>query len=214
MAHRRRHVVSLTPILLLVVACGSTGSSSTDAGATTPPPGGSPTAPVSSSAAPTDAPAGTGGGSITFEEYAALFCSAFAAMDRAVGNPDTGSGSERSRALDAAVAARNGAAAGPLAAAITADLEAARRDAALAGAGWPSARPLMAHFDRLMRAFQAYVAVKLAIAEGRPDAGEPQAAFEAAGGLDAWSGLIETYGQIVRPPGNSDPCPTISYIRP
>lgn len=213
MAHRRLAVAWPIAFVLLAVACSSSGPSNPGADPITPAPSGAPAVPGRSGEA---SPASSApiGGSITFDEYAALFCGAFAAMDRAVGNPDTGSGSARSRALDAAMAARDGAAARPLAAAITADLEAARGDAALAGAGWPSARPLMAHVDRLMRAFEAQVAVKLAIAEGRPDPGEPQAAFEAAGGLEAWSGLFDTYGQVVRPPGNTAPCPTISYIRP
>lgn len=214
MAHRRPAGVWLNLVVLFAVACGSTGPSKADAAWIPPPPSGSQIAPGRSVAAPSDTPSPAGVGSIPFVEYAALYCDAFESMDRAVGNPDTASGSERSRALDAAVLARDAAASGPLAASIIADLEVARRQAALAGAGWPSARPFMAHFDRLILAFQAQVAAKLAIAEGRSEAGEPQAAFEAAGGLDAWFGFQRTSGQVDRPPGGTEPCLSVPYVTP
>ena len=50
----------------------------------------------SAPAAPSLAPA-------TFEEFAVHACDAFAAMFRAVGNPDAGSDSELSKSLDEAV---------------------------------------------------------------------------------------------------------------
>jgi hypothetical protein len=59
----------------------------------------------------------------SYEGFATHFCSAFEAMFKAVGNPDTDSGSELSKALDSAVAAHDGPAADRLAAQITAELE-------------------------------------------------------------------------------------------
>ena len=67
----------------------------------------------------------------SFEGYAVAFCSAWAALFRAVGNPDTAEGSVLSKALDEAVAAQDGTKAEQLAAQITQDLESGRRDVAV-----------------------------------------------------------------------------------
>ena len=53
----------------------------------------------------------------SFDDYALAFCSAWASLFHAVGNPDTAEGSELSKALDAAVTAHDGARAAQLAAA-------------------------------------------------------------------------------------------------
>lgn len=150
---------------------------------------------------PTPVPAAT-----SFEEYAAGFCTAFKAMFRAVGNPDTGEGSVLSKALDSAVAAKDGAAAEPLAAQIAAELEAGRRSATQAG-GWPPAAQTAAQLDRVLAAFEAMTAAKVAVANGAADAADPQTAFEQAGGVEAWTAMFEAYAAIgaQRPP-DVHPC--------
>ena len=72
----------------------------------------------------------------TFEEFATNACDAFDAMFRAVGNPDTGTDSELSKALDEAVQRGDPAEAGRLAEAITIELESGRQAASQAAA-WP-----------------------------------------------------------------------------
>ena len=62
----------------------------------------------------------------TFEEFATDACDAFEAMFRAVGNPDAGTDSELSKALDEAVQRGDPAEAGRLAEAITVELESGR----------------------------------------------------------------------------------------
>ena len=83
----------------------------------------------SAPAAPSLAPA-------TFEEFATNACDAFEAMFRAVGNPDAGTDSELSKALEEAVQRGDPAEAGRLAEAITVELESGRQAASRAAA-WP-----------------------------------------------------------------------------
>ena len=70
----------------------------------------------------------------TFEEFATNACDAFEAMFRAVGNPDAGTDSELSKALDEAVQRGDPAEAGRLAEAITVELESGRQSASRAAA--------------------------------------------------------------------------------
>jgi len=126
----------------------------------------------------------------SFEGYAAHFCSAFDAMFKAVGNPDTAMGSQLSKALDSAVAAQDGPAADRLAAQITAELESGRREVS-AAAGWAPAAAMMTQLDRVFVAFEAMTTAKAAKARGEPDAVDPQAAFEQAGGVEAWFAMFD-----------------------
>ncbi len=126
----------------------------------------------------------------SFEEYASSFCSAWEALFRAVGNPDTAAGSVLSKALDEAVTANNGPEAERLATEITAALESGRGYAAVAG-GWSPAAPAMTQMNRLFVAFEAMIAAKAAAATGEPGAVDPQAAFEQAGGVEAYFAMIE-----------------------
>jgi len=126
----------------------------------------------------------------SFDEYATAFCAAWAALFTAVGNPDTAEGSVLSKALDEAVAAENRPEAERLAAEITAGLESGRRHARVAGA-WPPAAPAMAEFDRVFVAFEAMIAAKAAAATVTADPVDPQAAFEQAGGVEAYFAMIE-----------------------
>jgi hypothetical protein len=125
-----------------------------------------------------------------FDEYATAFCAAWAALFTAVGNPDTAEGSVLSKALDDAVAAENRPEAERLAAEITAGLESGRRHAKVAG-GWPPAAPAMVEFDRVFVAFEAMIAAKAAAATVTADPVDPQAAFEQAGGVEAYFAMIE-----------------------
>jgi hypothetical protein len=125
----------------------------------------------------------------TFEEFAADACDAFEAMFRAVGNPDAGTDSELSKALDEAVQRGDPAEAGRLAEAITVELESGRQSASLA-AGWPPGFAMMSQLDRVLLAFEAQIDAKRQAA-GNPAAPDPQAAFEAAGGIASWQAMFE-----------------------
>ena len=165
MSHRHLRFPAIALMAIVFAACGT----------------GAPSAAPS----PTPLPAAS-----SFEEYAVSFCSAWEALFQAVGNPDTGTGSVLSKALDEAVAARDGPEAKRLASEITAALESGRGDAAVAG-GWPPAAPTMTQMDRLFVAFEAMIAAKAARATGEPDSVDPQAAFEQAGGVEAYFAMIE-----------------------
>jgi hypothetical protein len=147
--------------------------------------GGSPSA--SASPSPTAA--------TTFGEFGVAYCEAWDALFIAVGNPDTGSGSQLSKALDDAIVARDAATADRVAATMTAQLEAGRRQLAIA-AGWKPAAPMLAQFDRFFVAYEAMIATKR-------QGGDPQKAFEKAGGVDAWHALFEVGRQMQRPPDAS-----------
>ena len=134
-------------------------------------------------------------GATSFAEYGVSFCSAWDALFRAVGNPDTAEGSVLSKALDAAVASHDGKTADRLAAEITTELESGRRDAARGG-GWPPAAPMMKQLDRVFVAFEAMTAAKRAAANQVPGAVDPQVALEQAGGLEAWTAMSEAYATI------------------
>ena len=135
-------------------------------------------------------------------EFGAAYCAAFDALFTAIGNPDTGSGSELSEALDAAMATRDLDTANRLAATITGHLERGRQNAWIAR-GWRSADPIMAQLDRVLVEFEAMVEAKRAAAAGAPGVLEPQMAFERAGGLTAWLAMMQAAGGLERPPGTA-----------
>jgi hypothetical protein len=124
----------------------------------------------------------------SYDEYALAACGAWDALFKAVGNPDTGSGSELSRALDEAVANGDAAAAERASASMLRELAAGRVQVAVA-AGWAPRAKVMAELDRVFTAFEAMTRVKLARARGASSE-EPQAAFERAGGVDAWFAML------------------------
>lgn len=145
----------------------------------------------------------------THAEFGAAYCAAFDAMFTAIGNPDTGSGSELSKALDAAMATRDLDTANRLANTITGHLERGRKQAWIAR-GWPSADPIMAQVDRVLVAFEAMVEAKRAAAAGASGAVDPQVAFENAGGVRAWFAMLEAARGLERPPGTPPTtCPTV-----
>lgn len=146
----------------------------------------------------------------SFEEFADGLCSAFDSMFNAVGNPDTGGGSELSNQLEAAAESRDVATAETLARQITAELEAGRRFAAHAG-GWTPGAQAAGHMDRFLVAYEAWTMAHVERARLGPDAGDPQRAFEQAGGLTAWEGMFRAIQAMAaeRPPVAPHPCPTV-----
>ena len=181
---RRWRLCVIGPIILVVAAC--------TAGA----PSQEPT--------PTPLPAAS-----SFAEYAVAFCSAFEAMFRAVGNPDTAAGSALSKALDQAVTDLDGTTAERLASEINRELESGRQHVSRARE-WPPAAPAMAQLDRVFVAFEAMTVAKVAKARGEPGAVDPQAAFEGAGGVEAWFAMFEAYRAIgAAHPGGAPRCDNV-----
>ena len=134
-------------------------------------------------------------GATSFDEYATAFCSAWGTLFRVVGNPDTAGWTDAVHQLQAAAAARDDATAAGLQGQINTELEAARTQIAYA-AGWqPATRP-MAEMDRFFVATETWITAYVDVAKGVPNAPDPQAAFEAAGGLAAWQGLFEAYADV------------------
>ncbi len=147
--------------------------------------GGSPAASASASSA----------AATTFGEFGVAYCAAWDALFAAVGNPDTGSGSQLSKALDDAIVVRDAATVDRVAATMTAQLEAGRQQLAIA-AGWKPAVPMLAQFDRFLVAYEAMIAAKRL-------GGDAQKVFEQAGGVDAWHAMFEVGRQMQGPPDAS-----------
>jgi len=97
----------------------------------------------------------------SYEEYRIAACAAWDALFRAVGNPDTASGSDLSRALDAAMTAGDVASADRLAMDIARELKTGRDQIAVAG-GWSPRAPVMVQPDRVFAAFEAMIAAERA----------------------------------------------------
>ena len=145
-------------------------------------------------------------GATTFEEFRTANCAAWESMFLAVGNPDTASGSELSHALEDAIAGGDFATADLTAAAIRDELEAGRAHVAVAAAWQPGAAP-MAQLDRVLAAFETYVAAERAAGDDGLAAAKQKAqdAFEGTGAIEAWQLLLtpETWAEVnaARPAG-------------
>jgi hypothetical protein len=137
---------------------------------------------------------------VTYAESQASLCASFTSLIRAVGNPDAGTPSAMSGALDAALDARDGFAAEQAGAAMIAELETGRGHAA-AAARWEPAASAMGHMDLLLRAFEAHTRAKQAVAAGAAGAIDPQVAFERAGGVAAWTGTLQGIASMPIPAG-------------
>jgi hypothetical protein len=146
----------------------------------------------------------------SFEEFAGGICSAFESMFKAVGNPDTGEGSDLSDRLEAAAEAGDLATAEQLARQISSELETGRTFAAFAG-GWAPGGPTSEHVDRLLVAFEAWSSAQVEAARLGLDAAHAQDAFEAAGGVEAWQGTFQAIQAMAseRPPVEPYQCPTV-----
>lgn len=131
----------------------------------------------------------------SFDEYATAACSAWGTLIRVVGNPDTAGWTDAVHQLQAAAAARDQATAARLQGEINSELEAARRQIAYA-AGWSPAVRSLAEMDRFFVAMETWMTAYVDVAKGIPNAPDPQAAFEAAGGPAAWQGLLEAHADL------------------
>jgi len=130
-----------------------------------------------------------------FNEYAPAFCSAWGTLFRVVGNPDTAGWTDGVRQLQAAAETRDDATAAGLQGPINTELEAARQQIAYA-AGWPPAARPMAEMDRFFVATETWITAYVDVAKGVPNAPDPQAAFEAAGGVESWRAMFEAYADV------------------
>jgi hypothetical protein len=130
-----------------------------------------------------------------YSEYVAASCSAWETLFRVVGNPDTAAWTDEVHQLQAAAETRDAETAAGLQGQINTELEAARQNIAYAG-GWPPATRTMAALDRFFGAMEVWTTAYVDIAKGVPNAPDPQAAFEAAGGLTAWRAMLETFADI------------------
>ena len=142
----------------------------------------------------------------SYEEVAESLCAAWRALDTAVGNPDTGEGSQLSDSLDASAERRDVASAEHAAALVIAELEAARQHAAHAGR-WEPAAEVASQMDRLLLAFEAMITAKVEEARGTAGA-DSQRALEQAGGMEAWAGTLQAIQELVaqRPDGPPRQC--------
>jgi hypothetical protein len=126
----------------------------------------------------------------SYDEYRTSTCAAWDALFRAVGNPDTASGSDLSRALDAAVTAGDVETADRIAGEIVKQLRDGRDQIAVAG-GWAPRTAVTVQMDRMFAAFEAMIEAKRASARQEPNAVDPQIVFEQAGGVEAWHAMFE-----------------------
>jgi hypothetical protein len=132
-------------------------------------------------------------------EFAEAWCASLEALARAIGNPDTAADSKLSAALDAAITRGDYAGVEEVAAQMQGEIATGRRFAMIA-AGWPQGAAMAGQVDALLRAVEVLVETKRANASrglGEAD-GAAQAAFEQAGGIEAWQGMLEA-GRTVPP---------------
>jgi hypothetical protein len=180
--------------VVLVLLVATTGSSCSAAGAT---------------AAPTPKAVAT-----SYADYHAAFCGAWESVFLAVGNPDTGGGSDLTRQMDSAIETGDMAAVDQIAGQIRAELETARVKVAYAS-GFDGGAKGMAAMDKLIVAFEALVEAKRAAAgEGLAAATEKgQAALRAAGGGDAWETILtaDTWASVraAQPPDVPSRCENV-----
>jgi hypothetical protein len=126
------------------------------------------------------------------DEFAAAWCSSLEALARAIGNPDTAADSKLSAALDSAITRADYAGVDETAARMRAELATGRQLASVA-AGWTPGAAVAGQVDALLRAVEVLVETKRAnAARGLGEADRmAQAAFEEAGGIEAWQGMFE-----------------------
>lgn len=149
---------------------------------------------VTAACAATSGPSERPAAPATYEDFAMSACDAFEALVAAVGNPDTGTPSDLSAQLDEAVARGDRAQADRVAEAIIAELERGQGAAAVA-AGWQPGAPAMSELNDVLGAYVAYVRAKQELAGGNE--ADPQAAFEAAGGLTSWQAMLEAAQTVI-----------------
>jgi len=133
----------------------------------------------------------------SFESFATEQCAALQSLFHAYGNPDTAGLSPLMRSFTDAIDRGDAAIAAEKAREIRSEIEAGRAHVRSAS-GWAPAAAAMAQLDRLLVAFDRLVEVRLAAISKGPAVAERegQAAFEAAGGVDAWFGWIKSVGEM------------------
>jgi hypothetical protein len=143
------------------------------------------------------------------DEFVAAACAAFDELDAAIGNLDANTGSTLSKALDSAVGSGDVTTANRIADESIGRLEAGRRYLAIAG-GWEPGGAMAVASDRFFLVSEVLVNGKRAGAATR-DVQAGEAAFEKAGGMAAWQGMLTAAGAIQLPPGSSPkPCPNVA----
>jgi hypothetical protein len=155
------------------------------------------------SASPTPSPGASG-----FDDYAGAWCSAWGTLFRVVGNPETAGWTDDVHRLQAAADAHDATTAVALRDSINGELEGARGQIAYAAA-WPPARRTMVQVDRFFVATETWVAAYADLALDVPGAPQSQAAFEAAGGLDAWQQMFVVAADITPYRRDARHCPDI-----
>ena len=140
----------------------------------------------------------------SFEEFAASACDAFEAMFRAVGNPDTAAGSELSKQLDQAVERGDVAGSSRVAEAIVSELKRGQQ-AASAAAAWEPGSAAMTELNDVLVAYESYVNAKKDLATGSLT--DPQAAFEAAGGVTSWQAMLNAARAVIEDRPDVPPVP-------
>lgn len=144
----------------------------------------------------------------SFDGFAAEQCAALQALFRAYGNLDTAGLSPLMRSFSDAIERADATTAAEKAREIRLELENGRAHARSA-AGWAPAGVAMAQLDRILVAVEKMVQARVAAMAKGPTAAEQegQAAFEAAGGIEAWFGWIKSLEELGALPGGVRPLP-------
>ena len=144
----------------------------------------------------------------SFESFATEQCAAMQALFHAYGNPDTAGLSPLMRSFTDAIEGGDAVIAAEKAREIRSEIEGGRVHVRSAG-GWAPAAAAMVQLDRFLVAFDRMVEVRLAAMPKGPAIAERegQAAFEAAGGVEAWFGWIKSVGEMRTATGSTRSLP-------
>ncbi len=144
----------------------------------------------------------------SFDEFAAEQCAALQSLLRAYGNPDTAGLSPLMQSFADAIERGDATAAAEKAGAIRSEIEDGRAHVRSAS-GWAPAATATVQLDRMLVAFEKLVEVRLAALPKGPVAAERegQAAFEAAGGAEAWFSWVRSLQELRTTPGGSRTLP-------
>lgn len=138
-------------------------------------------------------------GATSYLEFREAFCSAWEDLFRAIGNPDAGSDSELSKAMNDAIAAGDRAEVDRLAGEIIRALESGRGNLRVAGGWAPGSTialamdPIFVTFERMIEAKQLAASQGLGLDETTRAA---QSAFEGAGGMEAWANGLRSMQNV------------------
>ncbi len=126
-------------------------------------------------------------GATSYLEFRDAFCSAWEDLFRGIGNPDAGSDSALSKAMNDAITVGDRAEVDRLAGEIIRALESGRSNLRVAG-GWAPGSSVALAMDPIFVTFERMIEAKRAAAPQGLEAAISvgQSAFEAAGGMEAW----------------------------